>query len=72
MGGDWRTTTLGHVIELKRGYDLPASIRVDGPYPVVSSSGVSGRHVVAKAKAPGVVIGRYGTLGEVHYISEDY
>ena len=72
VGGDWRTTTLGHVIELKRGYDLPASIRVDGPYPVVSSSGVSGRHVVAKAKAPGVVIGRYGTLGEVHYISEDY
>jgi type I restriction enzyme S subunit len=72
MGSEWRTTTLGQVIELKRGYDLPSQDRRDGPYPVVSSSGISGRHSEAKAKAPGVVIGRYGTLGEVHYITEDY
>lgn len=72
MVGNWRTVTLGDVIELKRGYDLPGSRRVDGPYPVVSSSGVSGRHAEAKAKAPGVVIGRYGTLGEVYYVREDY
>jgi type I restriction enzyme S subunit len=72
MATEWRTTTLGQVIELKRGYDLPSQDRRDGPYPVVSSSGISGRHSEAKAKAPGVVIGRYGTLGEVHYITEDY
>jgi len=69
---DWTTTTLGQVIELKRGYDLPSRDRRDGPYPIVSSSGVSGCHAEAKAKAPGVVIGRYGTLGEVHYITQDY
>jgi type I restriction enzyme S subunit len=27
---------------------------------------------VSKAKAPGVVTGRYGTLGEVFYVEEDY
>jgi type I restriction enzyme, S subunit len=72
MAGEWREMTLGDVIELKRGYDLPSRDRRDGPFPIVSSSGISGRHIEAKAKAPGVVIGRYGTLGEVHYITEDY
>jgi len=72
MVGEWREVSLGDVIELKRGYDLPSRDRRDGPIPIVSSSGISGHHSEAKAKAPGVVIGRYGTLGEVHYITQDY
>lgn len=68
----WATSALGEVIELKRGYDLPSRDRRVGAYPIVSSSGVSGYHAEARAKAPGVVIGRYGTLGEVHYITQDY
>lgn len=72
MADKWRETTLGEVIELKRGYDLPSRDRRVGQFPVVSSSGVTGYHAEAKAKAPGVVIGRYGTLGEVHYITKDY
>jgi type I restriction enzyme S subunit len=72
MAGRWSEIRLGDAIELKRGYDLPSRDRRDGPFPIVSSSGISGRHAEAKAKAPGVVIGRYGTLGEVHYVTEDY
>jgi len=72
MVGEWREVSLGDAIELKRGYDLPSRDRRDGPFPIVSSSGISGHHSEAKAKAPGVVIGRYGTLGEVHYITQDY
>ena len=72
MAGEWCEIKLGDAIELKRGYDLPSRDRRDGPFPIVSSSGISGRHTEAKAKAPGVVIGRYGTLGEVHYVTEDY
>ena len=72
MAGEWRKMTLGDAIELKRGYDLPNRDRRHGPFPIVSSSGISGCHNEAKAKAPGVVIGRYGTLGEVYYITEDY
>ncbi len=63
---------LGEFVTLKRGYDLPSSLRVDGPVPVVSSSGVTGCHDVAKVKAPGVVTGRYGTLGEVFFVDEDF
>ncbi len=68
----WHTCCLGDVLTLKRGHDLPDSQRQDGEVPVVSSSGITGRHSEAKAKAPGVVTGRYGTIGEVFYLEEDY
>jgi len=63
---------LGDVITLQRGFDLPSHERRSGDVPVVSSSGVTGWHNVAKVKAPGVVTGRYGTLGEVFYIEQDF
>jgi type I restriction enzyme S subunit len=68
----WHTCCLGDVLTLKRGHDLPDFQRQDGDVPVVSSSGITGRHSEAKAKAPGVVTGRYGTLGEVFYVEHDY
>jgi type I restriction enzyme, S subunit len=68
----WQTCRLGDVITLKRGHDLPEASRQDGDVPVVSSSGVTGYHNEAKAKGPGVITGRYGTLGEVFYVEEDY
>ncbi len=68
----WRNGKLGDVLTLQRGFDLPATARREGQIPVVSSSGITGSHDEAKAKAPGVVIGRYGTLGEVHFITSDY
>lgn len=57
---------------LKRGHDLPEHARQEGEVPVVSSSGITGFHNEAKAKAPGVVTGRYGTLGEVFFLNQDY
>lgn len=68
----WRECTLGEVIKLQRGHDLPGRLRVDGPIPIVSSSGTTGRHNVAKADPPGVVTGRYGTIGEVFFLDEPY
>ncbi|MCX7098988.1 MAG: restriction endonuclease subunit S [Methylococcales bacterium] len=68
----WHSYRLGEVLTLKRGHDLPAHSRQHGDVPVVSSSGITGRHNEAKAKAPGVVTGRYGTIGEVFYLEEDY
>ena len=68
----WREKTLGEVMTLKRGYDLPEKKRRHGPIPVVSSSGITGFHSEARAEPPGVVTGRYGTLGEVFFIEEPY
>lgn len=68
----WKNDRLGNLIELKRGYDLPQKQRSEGDIPVVSSSGVSGRHNQAMVKGPGVVTGRYGTIGEVFFVEEDF
>ena len=68
----WRSTTLGEIVNLKRGYDLPKRLRMDGSFPIVSSSGVTGNHSEAKVEPPGVVTGRYGTIGSVHYIEKSF
>lgn len=63
---------LGDLIELKRGYDLPKKQRVAGHVPLISSAGLSDCHDEAKVKGPGVITGRYGTIGEVFYIKDDF
>jgi type I restriction enzyme, S subunit len=68
----WERRKLGSILTLKRGYDLPEAKRVAGEIPILSSSGITGFHNQHKAQGPGVVTGRYGTLGEVYYIEEDY
>lgn len=68
----WQQCTLGDFLNLKRGYDLPQRLRDNGTAPIISSSGLSGYHSTAKIKAPGVVTGRYGTVGQVFYIEEDF
>ena len=69
---EWAQKPLGQVVELKRGYDLPGRKRSPGPVPVVSSSGITGSHRESKVRGPGVVTGRYGTLGKVYYILDDF
>jgi len=72
MSSDWRQCRLGDVVNLKRGYDLPKQSREQGSVPVVSSSGISDFHSTPMAKAPGVVTGRYGTIGNVYFVDEDF
>jgi type I restriction enzyme S subunit len=72
MADGWKSCSLGDVLTLQRGFDLPERDRQKGYVPIVSSSGISGYHNVAKVASPGVVTGRYGTLGEVFYIEEDF
>ena len=69
---DWQKTTLGDVLTLQRGFDLPVQNRIGGAFPVIASTGEVGRHNVSKVKAPGVVIGRSGSIGGGQYIKEDF
>ncbi len=68
----WIEKRLGDVITLKRGYDLPERDRRNGPVPVVSSSGITDYHSDSKVSGPGVATGRYGTLGKVFFIPNDF
>ncbi|HSW62153.1 MAG TPA: restriction endonuclease subunit S, partial [Dissulfurispiraceae bacterium] len=56
------------LLTLQRGYDLPKQSWVEGPYPIVGSNGIIGFHSEYKEDGPGVVTGRSGTIGKVHYI----
>lgn len=72
MSSEWISGKLGDFIELKRGYDLPKEKRKAGTIPLVSSSGISDTHNEPMVRGPGVVTGRYGTIGEVFYVEEDF
>ena len=72
MAGEWSQVTLGDVITLQRGFDLPAQDRKPGKIPIVSSSGITDYHSKVSVPGPGVVTGRYGTIGQVFLIKEDY
>ena len=72
MTSEWSEVPLGDVITLQRGFDLPAQERQPGKVPIVSSSGISDFHSEIRVKGPGVVTGRYGTIGQVFLIKQDY
>ena len=72
MAGEWSEMSLGDALTLQRGFDLPSQDRKPGKVPIVSSSGVSDYHAEVGVKGPGVVTGRYGTIGQVFFLNEDY
>jgi type I restriction enzyme S subunit len=69
---EWKEVSLGEVITLQRGHDLPHKKRQPGTVPIVSSSGIIDTHSESRATGPGVITGRYGTIGEVFFIQEDF
>lgn len=68
----WVRTTLGELIVLQRGFDLPAARRRPGRYPVVSSGGVSGFHDRGPITGPGLAVGRAANLGVPVWSEGDY
>ena len=68
----WTEFTLGEVLRLRRGYDLPTQDRKSGTVPIFAANGPVGVHEIHKVKGPGVVTGRSGSIGKVHFISEDF
>jgi type I restriction enzyme S subunit len=69
MRSETSFTTLDEAILLQRGFDLPAYARESGVIPVVASTGIAGYHSTYKAKPPGVVIGRSGSIGGGQYLT---
>ena len=56
----WIDCTLGDVVTLQRGHDLPETARHEGAVPVLGSFGVTGFHDESRAPGPGVTVGRSG------------
>jgi len=69
---DWAFGRVKDFFVLQRGHDLTDIEAKDGEYPVVKSNGISINHHEFKSRAPGVVTGRSGTIGNVFYIEKDF
>jgi type I restriction enzyme S subunit len=68
----WEQRKVVDIAPLQRGFDLPVSEMQEGEYPVVMSNGIGAYHAKYKAKAPGVVTGRSGTIGNLTFVEADY
>jgi type I restriction enzyme S subunit len=63
---------LEDIAVFQRGFDITVKEQQEGIVPVISSGGISSHHNEFKVRGPGVVIGRKGTLGTVHYSESDF
>jgi len=63
--------TIGDILELQRGYDLPLEKMAGGEIPVVGSNGIVGFHNVKRSINPTITVGRSGSIGKVHYYDRE-
>lgn len=68
----WSACTVGDILTLQRGFDITKKDQRAGAIPVVSSGGIKSFHDEFKASAPGVIVGRKGSIGNVHFVDENY
>lgn len=64
-----RSIPLGQLFELKYGKSLPKGTRAQGRVPVYGSNGAVGFHNENLVNKPTIVVGRKGSIGEVHLVS---
>ena len=69
---EWEVKTLNKVASLQRGHDIREIDLIPGNCPVIASSGIIGFHKFSTSSAPNVVVGRKGSIGNVHYIDSDF
>ncbi len=62
----WCTTKLGQLIEFKYGKALPDRMRSGSGFPVYGSNGIVGYHNEALTNRTTIIIGRKGSVGEIH------
>ena len=69
---EWEINTLGDIIELAYGKALKADERIEGEYPVYGSSGIVGYHNKAFVLDGGIIVGRKGNVGSVHWANKGF
>ena len=68
----WVTNRLENILELAYGKALKKTERTNGNYPVYGSGGVDGTHNEYLVKGPGVIVGRKGTVGSLHWENKNF
>ena len=68
----WACVPLGERIDLEYGSGLRGEDRERGDVDVYGSNGVVGSHSHALVDGPGILVGRKGTVGAIHYASGSF
>jgi len=68
----WELHTVEGVMELAYGKALKKTDRTDGEFPVYGSGGFTGTHNKSLVEGPGIIIGRKGTIGSLHWEYRDF
>lgn len=68
----WMTNRLENILELAYGKALKKTERTNGDYPVYGSGGVDGTHNDYLVKGPGIIVGRKGTVGSLHWENKNF
>ena len=69
---DWVRTDFDHFATLQRGKDLTRDHFRTGNVPVAGSNGIIGYHDTANVRAPGITVGRSGSVGKVTFYQQDF
>ena len=67
LSADSEPVEIRQLLSLEYGKSLPAVKRVSGNVPVYGSNGITGSHDKELIPGPGVIVGRKGSIGEVHW-----
>lgn len=68
----WEAKKLGEILTLEYGKSLTTPNRKLGVIPVYASSGIVGYHNEKLANGPGIIIGRAGVPGSIHWSQTDF
>jgi len=63
----WVWGKIGEIVEIKYGKGLIKENRKGGKFPVYGSNGIVGYHDQSLTQGQTIIIGRKGSVGEVHY-----
>ena len=69
---NWRQSEIGKEIELSYGKGLTKRDRKEGDYPVYGSNGITDYHDDYLIEAPGIIVGRKGTIGKVEFTNKNF
>lgn len=72
MMDGWIQKELGKILTLHYGWSLPENKRVAGSYPVYGSNGIVGSHREPLVNSSGLIVGRKGSAGNVHYSQKPF
>ncbi len=63
----WQLNRLSNLAILHYGKALKKTERIEGPYPVYGSGGITGSHNNYLVEGPSIIVGRKGSIGTLYW-----